>query len=338
MSFVHLNAQRLLLNMLPGILLLFLFSVLFLSCSSSNPSGPEYVTYPEHEKRYGIYSFDMETEEIELIYTSDYSIHRIHENSSGTRIVFQQNFGDDVFLHSEICTINPDGTGYRKLTDNSSLDAYPSWSPDGSRIVYLSWPEYPDNTLDIYTMNSDGSSQVELYDSGYHDADCYWSGSKIVFTRESQIWIMDDDGTSAVQVTDFELAGEQGSADLPFGDYDPRLEPNGSVILFDRMVDDQHPSGNWNFYTINVNGTGESAITDTGWQQFIAEWSHSGNLILFTVASMNDQGVYDLYTVNPDGSNTVNITPANWPTEFLCSHGVFSHDDAKIYFTGEWWD
>lgn len=312
--------------------------MLLSSCGSEDPGGPEYNTVPEHDKKYGIYSFEIEAGSVELIYSSDNSIHRIHENNSGSKIVFQEDFGNDTFQHSEICLINPDGTGYQRLTDNSSLDAYPSWSPDGSRIVYLSWPDYPDNTLDIFIMNSDGSNPVELYDSGHHDADCYWMGSKIVFTRESRIWLMDDNGTNAVQVTDFELAGQQGSADLPFGDYDPRIDPYGSVISFDRLVDDQNPSGNWDFYTINFNGAGESAITDTGWQQFIAEWSHSGNQLLFTVASMNGEGIFDMYTMSPDGSSPVNITPANWPAEFLCSHGVFSYNDTKIYFAGEWWE
>ena len=187
-------------------------------------------------------------------------------------------------------------------------------------------------------MDSDGSNAVELYDSGFHDGDCSWTGSRIVFTRESQVWIMDDNGGNAMQVTDYVLAGQQGNADLPFGDYDPRLDPSGTVICFDRMVDDQSPSGNYDFYTISTDGTGETAITSTGWQQFIAEWSHAGDRLLFTVAAMGGGGIYDMYTMKPEGSDLTNITPSHWPAEFLCSHGVFSHDDSRIYFVGEWWE
>jgi len=42
--------------------------------------------------------------------------------------------------------------------------------------------------------------------------------------------------------------------------------------------------------------------------------------------------------MNPDGSDLENITPADWPPEFLCSHGVFSREDTHIYFVGEWWE
>ena len=313
-------------------------AVFVLTSCGNDPAGPEVTNMPEHDKRFGLYSLDLSTGEVKLIYSSDNSLHKIYENADGTRLVFQENFGDNTFVDSEICLINSDGSGYQRITDNAWLDAYPSWSPDGTMILFLSWPDYPDNTLDIFVMDADGQNSAELYDSGFHDADCHWVGSQIVFTRECQIWIMDENGTNAEQVTDFELAGQLGSADLPFGDYDPRLNPSGSLISFDRMVDDQNQSGNWDFYTVSPNGTGETAITSTGWQQFITEWSHAGDRLLFTVASMGGEGIFDMYTMNPDGSNLTNITPPDWPSEFICALGIFSHDDAKIYFVGEWWE
>ncbi len=315
-----------------------LCAALVSGCGADGTGSPgDGVAPPEHDKRYGIYRLDPLSGTVELIYSSENSLHRIHENSAGTKLVFREDFGDDAFTDSEICLINTDGSGYERVTENTWLDAYPSWSPDGTTILFLSWPDYPENTMDIFVMDADGTDAAELYDSGYHDGDPSWTGSRIAFTRESQIWIMDADGTNPAQVTDYELAGQQGDAELPFGDYDPRLDPSGTVICFDRMVDDRSTSGNYDFYTINTDGTEERAITDTGWQQFIAEWSHAGDKLLFTVAAMGGGGVYDMYTMSPDGSNLSNVTPASWPAEFLCSHGVYSHDDSRIYFVGEWW-
>jgi len=309
------------------------------SCDTqtTNDPGPG-PTQPQHDKRYGIYVFDPGTGVVELLYSSDESIHRIHENDAGTKIVFRQDFGDDVFSDSEICLINPDGSGYERLTENTTMESYPYWSPDGTQILFLAWPNYPVGTMNIFVMDADGSAPAELYDSGFHDGDCCWVGDKIVFTRESQIWIMNDDGTGATQVTDYALAGQQGDADLPFGDYDPRLSPAGTLICFDRRVDDQVPSGTYDFFTIAPDGSGESAITTTGHSQFIAEWSHAGDQLVFLLAAVAGAGVYDLYTMNPDGSGVTNITPADWPATFLCTHPIYSHDDSKIYFVGQWWE
>ncbi|MDY6835701.1 MAG: hypothetical protein SVY53_12960 [Chloroflexota bacterium] len=322
-----------------AIILLLCFIILLSGCESNSPNDTDdNASVPAHDKRYGIYRLNPVTEVVELIYSSDNSLHRIDENPAGTKILFREDFGDNVFHDSEICIINTDGSGYRRITDNVWMDSYPSWSPDGTKILFLSWPDYPDNTMDIFVMNSDGANPVELYDSGYHDGDCHWVGSQITFTRESQIWLMDDTGANPRQVTDYDYAGQQGDADLPFGDYDPRLNPAGTVISFDRMVDDQNPSGNWNFYTISIDGNEEAALTDTSWQQFIAEWSQEGDKLLFTVAAKGGDGIYDMYTMNPDGSDLSNITPTDWPAEFLCSHGIYSQDDSMIYFVGEWWE
>ncbi|MFC1565881.1 TolB family protein [Candidatus Neomarinimicrobiota bacterium] len=315
-----------------------LYTTVFILCGCALDNSNTSNTIPEHDKRYGIYSMEIATSDVELIYSSDNLLHRVHENQKETKLVFQEDFGDNTFHDSEICLINSDGSGYQRITNNTWLDAYPSWSPDGTMILFLSWQDYPNNTLDIFVMDANGTNLLELYDSGYHDADCSWTNSQIVFTREGQVWIMDDNGTNARQVTNYEFAGQQGNANLPLGDYDPRLNPSGTVICFDRMIDDQSTSGNYNFYTININGTSETPITNTGWQQFMAEWSHAGDRLLFMVAAKGGGGIYDMYTMNPDGSNLSNITPADWPAEFLCSHGIYSYDDKKIYFVGEWWE
>jgi hypothetical protein len=40
--------------------------------------------------------------------------------------------------------------------------------------------------------------------------------------------------------------------------------------------------------------------------------------------------------MNSDGSEQSNITPDYFPTEFLCHHPIFSKDDSKVFFIGEW--
>ena len=56
----------------------------------------------------------------------------------------------------EIFVMNADGSGIRKLTDNTAVDAAPSWSPDGGKIVFTSDRS---GSFELYRMNSDGSQQ-----------------------------------------------------------------------------------------------------------------------------------------------------------------------------------
>jgi hypothetical protein len=55
----------------------------------------------------------------------------------------------------EIYTMNADGTGPTRLTNNAADDYWSAWSPDGTKIAFQSSDE-------IYTMNANGTGQTRL--------------------------------------------------------------------------------------------------------------------------------------------------------------------------------
>jgi len=296
-----------------------------------------------HEDKWGIYVLDLKTEKTELVYSPANKISRIRLNNAGDQLVFSQQIengsecvveGSPINLCEEICSIRVDGDDFRRLTDNEFMDLVPCWSSDDSQIAFLSFRE----TLDIFMMDADGSNIREVYDSGFHDSDLQYSNDRIVFTRNSQIWMIDEDGTNLAQVTDPPRAGEWGNAVLPFGDYDPNLSPDGNRIVFERLVRDETVHGNYNIYVINLDGSGETAITDTGYTQGLPVWSHSGERIVYLVGAIGNEGKYDIYLMNSDGSENRNITPEYFPSDFLCHDPIFSKDDSKIFFIGEWYN
>jgi Tol biopolymer transport system component len=313
--------------------------VMLITNYGSIPSADKEVP---HEAKWGIYVLDLENEKTELLFSSSAKISRIRLDHAGDKLAFSMQIdngnecvveGSPINLCEEICSIRVDGDGFVRLTDNSLWDLVPCWSADDSQIFFLSFRE----TLDIFRMDADGGNIVEVYDSGFHDSDLHCSDGKIAFTRNSQIWMINKDGTEATQVTAPPRAGEWGNSVLPFGDYDPNLSPDGNKIVFERLVNDETVHGNYNIYVINVDGSGETALTDTGYTQGLPAWSHSGEQIVYLVSAIGNEGKYDIYLMNADGSENRNITPEYFPADFLCHDPIFSKDDSKIFFVGEWY-
>jgi Tol biopolymer transport system component len=306
-----------------------------IGCQESGQTTQPVRTVP-HNTEYGIYKLDIATQDIILVYSFPENSYPsgLRLNHQGDKFIFDQkmkNQGDEA---TEIYTVGIDGKNLIKITDNDYWDLYPVWSSDESQIAFLTWR---DDDLDIYVMDADGSNDRLLYDSGDHDADINWVGNKIVFTAYSAIWIMNDDGTEPMQVTDYPDRGEWGNANLPAGDYDPRLSPDGSKIAFHRMEDTSPVHGGYNVFVINSDGTGETRLTNNLYSQGLVSWSHSGEELTYIVAAIDGQGKYDIYIVNSDGTNNYNITPDYFPADFVCHHPNFSIDDSSIYFIGQWW-
>ena len=325
---------RLLISKKIGILCLaFMLAIALITCSKDEPTEPD-KSVP-HEGRWGIYALDLESEATELIFSSENSIANIHINDESDRFVFSMKIGGTQNENEEICTVDSDGGSFVQITNNNQWDLYPCWSPDGTEIAFLTWR---DDDLDIYVMDADGGNVDSLYDSGSHDADIDWVGDTIVFTAFSQIWRMNSDGSQPTQLTDPPNAGQWGDTNLPFGDYDPRLSPDGSQIVFERLEDDVSVHGNYNLFIINTDGTGETRLTDSGYAQGVARWSNAGDRFIYIVAAINDEGKYDIYMINADGADVQNITPDYFPANFLCYSPLFSPDDQTIYFIGEWWE
>ena len=75
------------------------------------------------------------------------------------------------FYQYNICTMNPDGTDFRRLT-NDAVSHTPRWSPDGERIAYISGL---DGAESLYVMWADGSENKRLIKRQYDIHDFWWS-------------------------------------------------------------------------------------------------------------------------------------------------------------------
>ncbi|MDX1600419.1 MAG: hypothetical protein R3191_02780, partial [Anaerolineales bacterium] len=106
----------------------------------------------------------------------------------GGRIAFISDRGDGRTL--QIWTMDAEGNDPRQLTFGPGDKAYPSWSPDGSRLLFVS-PGGTDDFgndlgLDIWIINEDGTGIKNVTHHPGDDTEPDWSpdGSAIVFTSD----------------------------------------------------------------------------------------------------------------------------------------------------------
>ena len=105
----------------------------------------------------------------------------------------------------DIWIMNADGSGQRELFSSVENETYPSFSPDGSKIVFSS---SQDGDSEIYVIDATGEGLRKLTGNTYADWAPHWSadGSQIVFASDrygdDEIFIMSADGTDEVTLTD----------------------------------------------------------------------------------------------------------------------------------------
>src|ERR671911_2392743 len=88
------------------------------------------------------------------------------------KIAFSEYDGNDL----EIYTINPNGGGKKQLTDNSTNDIEPAYSPNGKKIAY-SGRDAPNGDYELYTINAGGGGKKQLTDNTTDDYDPSYSPS-----------------------------------------------------------------------------------------------------------------------------------------------------------------
>jgi Tol biopolymer transport system component len=188
-----------------------------------------------------------------------------------------------------IYTIKPDGTDLAYTSfDNQTFDGLPTWSPDGTKIIFSS--NQSDN-YEIWSMNADGTGRKQLSNRPGLDTlpACSPDGTKIAFvgeykegvTEEEQntyeILAMNSDGSGLTRLTKSSMAGNGWNSV-------PTWSPDSSKILFstNREGNPTTPL----FYIMNSDGSNQQkfgfifSIEGTE-----PDWSPVTNKIVFAKGS-----------------------------------------------------
>ena len=185
------------------------------------------------------------------------------------------------------------GEDLTRVTDDPSADYAYAWSPDGTRIAFLS---YRDGNEEIYVCNADGGEPVNLTTSRANENHPSWSpdGTKIAFDSDRdgnwEVYVMGADGSNAVSLTDNEAV-----------DVWPSWSPDGGRIAFFTNRD-----GNYEIYAMDADGGNPVNLTKHDSIDVEPSWSPGGSRIAFR----SDRGAdgIGVYVLDLESSGVAQLT------------------------------
>jgi Tol biopolymer transport system component len=147
------------------------------TAASWSPDGRQLAFASDREGPWQLYLMDADGTNVQRIETGTGNVVPAW-SPDGRTIAYMSGVDEGNF---DVHTFDLQAGETRQLTDSPAFDGDADWSPDGSRIVFIT---ERGRRSEVYTMNADGSDQRNLSSiSGLAGIGAKWSpdGSQIVF-------------------------------------------------------------------------------------------------------------------------------------------------------------
>ena len=234
----------------------------------------------------------------------------------------------DLSAHSNVFTIEPNGTGVAQLTHVAGDQAAgaPDWSPDGQEIVYES---NESGSFAIWSMDADGQHQKQLTgESGFEDFLPSWSadGKSIIFSHCGEplgfpaFCDIDSMNANGGNVKTILSAGH-------WSNVRPEYSPDGNRIAFSSDRGGLQSA----VWVMDADGTHLHRLTPPRLRAMWPDWKPSGKRILFGDNCCIPHS--NLWSVRPGGGGMRKLTHV--PARLDANFGSYSPNGKRIvaFFT-----
>ncbi|MFO8056015.1 MAG: hypothetical protein R6V10_01800 [bacterium] len=233
-------------------------------------------------------------------------------NASGNKVIFSgYPNGSTNYYDKEIFVYDIPGDTLYQLTSNNWCDTHPSYSPDGTRVVYQT--EGPDeNNAEIWVMKANGTNKRRVISGG---GECVTHPK---WTDDGRILFRQDSDYSQRYFTIWPN-GEGMSPVSLYGAYKPESDTRGDKVLL---------SGNryWiqalEIFDIGENWTGNAdSIIQMYDEAMMGRFRPGHNQVVF---KDDWNGYGQLYRANTDSSNYIPLTAQTRVKEYQLSDDEYT--------------